>query len=141
MRSSTCSVEPIWVKVPRPISAARVIRKLFGAEPMPTMNTRERPRMPAIVSSSCCSLPIAPSVRNTTWRKVAASLPRVSVSAARIGGSISVPPCACSAATKLFALRDVLAIGRHRVGEQHVHRVVEADDVEAIVRPQAARAP
>ena len=45
MRSSTCSTEPIWVKVPRPSSAARVIRKVFGAEPMPTMNTRERPRI------------------------------------------------------------------------------------------------
>ena len=74
MRSSTCSAEPIWVKVPRPISAARVIRKEFGAEPMPTMNTRERPRMSAIMSNNCCSLPIAPSVRNTTWRKVVDSL-------------------------------------------------------------------
>src|SRR5215217_7161138 len=43
MRSSISSTEPIWVKVPRPISAARVIRKVLGAEPMPTMNTRERP--------------------------------------------------------------------------------------------------
>src|SRR5216684_3519818 len=32
MRSSTCSTEPIWVNVPRPSSAARVIRKVFGQE-------------------------------------------------------------------------------------------------------------
>ncbi len=31
-----------------------------------------------------------------------------------------------------LGLRDVLGIGRHRVGEQHVHGVVEADDVEAV---------
>ena len=66
MRSSTCSTEPICVKLPRPSSAARVIRNEFGAEPIPTMNTRERPRSDPMVSNSCCSLPIAPSVRNTT---------------------------------------------------------------------------
>jgi len=48
-------------------SAARVIRNVFGAEPMPTMNTRETTRRIAVmVSNSCCSLPMAPSVRNTT---------------------------------------------------------------------------
>ena len=103
MRSSTCSTDPMWVKVPRPISAARVIRNVLGAEPMPTMNTRERPRMAAMVSSSCCSLPISPSVRNTTWRRKLASLSRGSVSAAFMGGTISVPPLACSAATNARA--------------------------------------
>ena len=104
MRSSTWSTEPIWVKAPRPISAARVIRKVFGAEPMPTMKTRERPRIAAMVSNNCCSLPIAPSVRNTTWRTKLPSALLVSVSAARIAGTISVPPRACSASTKAVAV-------------------------------------
>jgi hypothetical protein len=69
MRLSTCST-PIWVKVPRPSSAARVIRKELGAEPIPSMNTRERPRIDVIVSNNCCSLPMHPSVRNTTCRTV-----------------------------------------------------------------------
>src|SRR5215217_1558694 len=137
MRSSTASTEPIWVKVPRPISAARVIRKEFGAEPMPTMNTRERPRWVAIVSSSCCSLPMAPSVRNTIWRRKPESAWRGSVSAAFIAGSISVPPCAWRAPTKPSARRTCSAIGSDRVREEHVHRVVEADHVEAVGRLEA----
>ena len=138
MRSSTCSTEPMWVKVPRPSSAARVIRKVLGAEPMPTMNTRERPRMALIVSNSCCSLPIAPSVRNTTWRTVLASPPRRSVSAAFIGGTISVPPRASQRRHEGLGLRDMLGVGRDGVGEQHVHGVVEADDVEAVGRLEPA---
>ncbi|MGY4457025.1 hypothetical protein ACVWYI_000985 [Bradyrhizobium sp. LB13.1] len=69
---------------------------------MPTMNTRERPRIAVIVSNNCCSLPIAPSVKNTIWRTMLVS-PSLSVSAARIAGTISVPPRACSALTNEVA--------------------------------------
>src|SRR5262249_48303254 len=74
--------------------AARVMRKVFGAEPMPTMKTRERPRMAAMVSNSSCSLPISPSVRNTTWRRYCESGPRRPDGAAFRGGPTSVPPLA-----------------------------------------------
>ena len=52
----------IWAKVPRPISAARVMKNVLGADPIPTVKTRERPRPDAMVSNNCCSLPMAPSV-------------------------------------------------------------------------------
>ena len=100
---------------------------------MPTMNTRERPRIAVIVSNNCCSLPIAPSVRNTTWRTMPVS-PSLSVSAARIAGTISVPPRACSALDERGGFTDTRGIRRHGGRKQHVHGVVETDDVETVGR-------
>ena len=42
--------------------------------------------------------------------------------------------------TKLLRAAHMRGIRRHRVGEQHVHRVVEADHVEAVARLQPRRA-
>jgi len=70
---------------------------------MPTMKTRLRPRPLLIVAKSCSSLPMAPSVRKTTWRRCEVSEAWLSTRAARIGGIISVPPLALSRLTKALA--------------------------------------
>ena len=95
IRAFTSSVAPIWMKLPRPTSAMRLISRLFGAEPMPIMNTRLRPRDRPIASSISASLLIDPSVMKISWR-TRPSAGVGSTRAARSAGSISVPPCASS---------------------------------------------
>ena len=140
MRSSTCSTEPMWVKVPRPSSAARVIRKLFGAEPMPTMNTRERPR---------CVGDGVEQLLLVADRAVGQEhdLPdmRGRRSAPRVGERRLASPAPSRCRRSPGARRRRPWRGRcsprrpaTASGNSSVHGVVEADDVEAVARLQAA---
>ena len=132
MRSSTWSTEPICVNVPRPISAARVMRKLLGAEPMPTMNMRERPRsrrdgveqlllvadLAIGEEHDLAQDPLVLAVpvherRLHGWHHFGATT--------RLQGGDEV-----------FGVGNIVRICRYRVGEQHIHGVVEADDIEAV---------
>ena len=89
--------------------------------------------MALMVSNSCCSLPISPSVRNTTWRTVFASSPP-RVGERRLHGRHHLGAAAGLQRGRRRPWRapTLLGVGRHGVGEQHVHGVVEADDVEAV---------
>ena len=82
---------PMWVKVPRPNSAARRMNQLLGAEPIPTVNSRARPRRSRMRAKSARSLPTAPSVMNTTCRSRPAACSRAGNARSR-AGRISVPP-------------------------------------------------
>lgn len=61
-------VLPIWVKVPRPNSAALRMKRLFGAEPIPIVNSRLCPRCILMATNSTSSLPTCPSVRQV-WSR------------------------------------------------------------------------
>ena len=62
-------VLPMWVKVPRPNSAAFRMKWLFGAEPIPMVKRRLAPSCVRIVSNNSSSLPTCPSVRKMIWRR------------------------------------------------------------------------
>jgi hypothetical protein len=110
IRSSTCSTTDVGERAAHRAQPPRHQVKLFGAVPMPTMNTRERPRSAVIVSNNCCLVADRavgqehhlPDMR----RGVRAAIVQC---AARIAGTISVPPAACSALTNDGRLRDVPA--------------------------------
>jgi hypothetical protein len=88
--------------------------------------------MALIVSNSCCSLPISPSVRS--------SHAGAGVTPARVGQRRLHRRNHLGAAARLqrgdkrLGLADVLGIGGHGVGKQHGHGVIETDDVEAVGR-------
>ncbi len=120
------------MKLPRPISAARVIRKEFGAEPMPTMNTRERPRRPAMRVEQL--LLVADRTVGEEYH-----LPeRIGICGPRVGQRRAHRRHHLGAAARLqcrhevLGPRNILRIGRHAVGNSASMGVVEADDIEAV---------
>jgi len=111
---------------------------VFGAEPMPTMNTRERPRIAVSVSNSCCSLPIAPSVQEHHLANViclSGSVIRQRRAHRRhhLGTTLGL-----QRADERPGVADVLPVGGHGIGEQDVHGVIETDHIEAVARLQTA---
>ena len=125
------------MKVPRPISAARVIRKEFGAEPMPTMNTRERPALRRDgVEQLLLVADRAVGEEHDLAQEARVALARVGQRRLHRGQHLG-------AALRLervdedLRAPDVLGVGRDGVREEHVHGVVEADHVEAVDRLEA----
>ncbi len=103
MRARTWLMAAIWVKPPRPSRAARRMKWLLGALPIPTVKSRAPPNRFAISSNRADSLETAPSVRNTTWRSMpSGAAPR---SALTIAGFIIVPPSASVVAIQASAWR------------------------------------
>ena len=84
-------------------------QKVFGAEPMPTMNTRERPRIAADGFEQLLLVADRAVGEEHDLADVVGVAAALSVSAARIAGTISVPPRACSAPTNALACADMLA--------------------------------
>ena len=138
MRSSTCSAEPIWVKVPRPSSAARVIRKRVGRG---ADADHEDARAPAHGADRLEQLLLVADLAVGEEDHLADV---VGVAAAPVGQRRPHRRHHLGAAAGLerrherLGLRDMLGVGRDRVGEQHVHGVVEADDVETVGRREPA---
>ena len=102
------------------------------------MNTRERPRIDVMVSNNCCSLPMQPSVRNTTCRTRVAVGMMVRERGAHRRDHLG-------AARRLqrgdegLGLREMVAVGGDHVRKQHVHGVIEPDHVEPVVRLQSPK--